>query len=40
MGSHHVNLEGNLYKQRLDVNGKVIEKIKAFGDEHTGHTHD
>ena len=40
MGSHHVNLEGSLYKIRLDKDGKMIEKIKAVGDDNSGNNHD
>ena len=28
MGSHHVNVAGNLYKRRLNKNGQMIEELK------------
>ncbi|KRX08122.1 hypothetical protein PPERSA_01667 [Pseudocohnilembus persalinus] len=43
MGSHHVNLVGDLKKIRIDKNEKVIEEINAIskkGDDHSGHSHD
>lgn len=43
MGSHHVNLVGDLKKIRIDKNEKVIEEIDAIskkGDDHSGHSHD
>lgn len=43
MGSHHVNLEGDLKKFRLDSSEKVIEEINVLskhGGEHSGHSHD
>lgn len=45
MGSHSVNLEGDLGKYRVDKNNKVIEKLSFIGKdgsahEHAGHAHD
>jgi len=40
MGSHSVNLEGDLKKLRIDVNGNIIEEIHAVSGEHEGHAHD
>ncbi len=30
MGSHSVNLEGDLKKNRLDAHGNVLEELKAL----------
>lgn len=42
LGSHHVNLEGDLKKYKIDVNGKVLEatKVEHKDHEHAGHAHD
>lgn len=40
MGSHHVNLEGDLKKIRLDQNQKVMETIDALKGGHGDHGHD
>jgi hypothetical protein len=29
MGTHHVNLDGNLRKKKIDPAGKVLEEIRV-----------